>query len=308
MIFIDDLDRCTPSKIAKVVEGVSMFLASDLYRCLFVIGMDPQLIAAALETEHADVIAKLPSYERAVPVGWRFMDKFVQLPFTIPPCSPKALEGFIDGFGRPAPAPSPRSRPQPETDRAASAAPAGPAGRAQQSEPSVSLLQAAARRDVESRDVGALVRELLTIAAGNPRELKRMANLARLYLELRNARRASDGDWRSPSLNAYARWITLTSRWPDAMRWLLWGADEASWSPADLGEALVVRRLHFMEAAAGRAKAAPAWQVALRDTLRVPVADPSDWANDVKLFDLFVAEADRPAPDRLSAAAKTEFW
>jgi hypothetical protein len=29
VIFIDDLDRCSPSKVASVVEGVSMLLASD---------------------------------------------------------------------------------------------------------------------------------------------------------------------------------------------------------------------------------------------------------------------------------------
>ena len=47
VIFIDDLDRCSPTKVATVVEGVNMFLASDLYECMFVIGMDPQMVAAA---------------------------------------------------------------------------------------------------------------------------------------------------------------------------------------------------------------------------------------------------------------------
>ena len=40
VIFVDDLDRCSSAKIAQVVEAVSMFLAGDLRRCMFVIGMD----------------------------------------------------------------------------------------------------------------------------------------------------------------------------------------------------------------------------------------------------------------------------
>lgn len=69
MIFSDDLDRCSPGKVSSVVEGVSMLLATDEYSCMFVIGMDPQMVAAALEKAHEDVREKLPSYERAVPLG-----------------------------------------------------------------------------------------------------------------------------------------------------------------------------------------------------------------------------------------------
>ena len=64
VIFIDDLDRCSPTKIASVVEGISMLLASDTYRCMFLIGMDPQMIAAALEKAHEEIRERLPSYER----------------------------------------------------------------------------------------------------------------------------------------------------------------------------------------------------------------------------------------------------
>lgn len=96
VIFIDDLDRCSPTKVASVVEGVNAFLASNLCECLFVIGMDPQMVAAALEHAHKDIKAQLPSYEQNVPMGWRYMDKFVQLPFTIPPAKKEHYRGFVD--------------------------------------------------------------------------------------------------------------------------------------------------------------------------------------------------------------------
>ena len=75
-----------------------MLLASDTYRCMFLIGMDPQMIAAALEKAHEEIRERLPSYERGVPLGWRFMDKFVQLPFTIPPQAD--LNEYLEVAGR----------------------------------------------------------------------------------------------------------------------------------------------------------------------------------------------------------------
>ncbi|TMJ15533.1 MAG: hypothetical protein E6G94_06990 [Alphaproteobacteria bacterium] len=228
VIFIDDLDRCSPSKVAQVVEGVSMFLASDLYRCMFVIGMDPQIVAAALEREHDGVIAKLPSYERAVPLGWRFMDKFIQLPFTIPPSDDATLRGFVKELGverettGDAPVGDQRPPVQPETVLAAPDWPnrgtmrgvadlifavsklvyrrtsqqlSGPAApepvetsSGEEAKPVPEpTLEDVVQRDIESRDVGLLVEQIGSSTEGNPREIKRMANIGRLYLQLRNA-------------------------------------------------------------------------------------------------------------------------
>ena len=49
VIFIDDLDRCFPAKVGQVVEAINLFLAGDLPKCMFVIGMDTELVAAALQ-------------------------------------------------------------------------------------------------------------------------------------------------------------------------------------------------------------------------------------------------------------------
>ena len=54
------------------------------------------MVAAALEEAHKNVIQRLPSYARRVPIGWRFMDKFVQLPFIIPPLDSQAVKNYAD--------------------------------------------------------------------------------------------------------------------------------------------------------------------------------------------------------------------
>src|SRR4029077_8592775 len=93
VIFIDDLDRCSPAKVAAVVEAVNLFLAGDFPDCMFVLGMDTEMVAAALQAAHKEMINCLPG-DSGILVGWRFMDKFVQLPFLIPPAEPDELDRY----------------------------------------------------------------------------------------------------------------------------------------------------------------------------------------------------------------------
>jgi len=321
VIFIDDLDRCSPSKVASVVEGVSMLLASDTYRCMFVIGMDPQMVAAALEKAHEDVRKQLPRYERAVPLGWRFMDKFIQLPFTIPPTAGPLFAGYVDCLIGAVPAVTTSTNDvdpsllikEVETDQS-STPPDVPDGERPNVDPTPNpgpgdtLPSAVTAAFVESRDVGAIIRKIATYSVGNPREMKRMVNLARFYLALRSARRARDERWRSPDLDQYARWIAVTLRWPDMLRWLQWGADEAHWSPEQQGADLVVRRLRALEVHASTSDLPDDWRAALKADLNVPVENDSDWACDPKLYEFFRAESALTTGRRLSDAATRGFW
>jgi hypothetical protein len=322
VIFIDDLDRCSPNKVAGVVEGVSMLLASDTYRCMFVIGMDPQMVAAALEKAHENVRKQLPRYERSVPLGWRFMDKFVQLPFTIPPSSGPQFGRYVDWLVGGAPPFDPQLDEEPVTtdpaQRPAEEPSAAPYGRPRQSRPHIDHISEASddakasgeatAMFVESRDVGAIIRKLAAYSVGNPREMKRMVNLARFYLALRSARRQRNERWRAPDLDQYARWIALTLRWPDMLRWLQWGADEAHWASEQQGTDLVVRRLRALETHASNSRNPDKWRALLKDELNVPVDSESNWARDPKLFEFFTAESVMPAGKRLSDAAACGFW
>ncbi len=344
VIFVDDLDRCAPASVASVVEGVSTFLASEL-RCVFVIGMDPQMVAAALENAHSAVRDKLPSYERSVPLGWRFMDKFVQLPFTIPPSNAADYVAFMEDLNNPLENEDETSRDEPgrragrqllldlvkwllnaakRLDQVAVTlmtitlvllrpfqfAADGPTEPARTKESKAPAGDAAETPTFEeSRDVGAILQAVKADTAGNPRELKRLANLARFYLQLRNERSRQEPQWHPPEPECYARWIALTARWPDMMRWLLWGADEASWTPTQLRQALCPRRLGMLETHA-IGKDAKAWRTKTAEALNIKVEDANDshWLNDPKLFEFFTREQARSAGDRLSKAAEREFW
>lgn len=322
VIFIDDLDRCSPGKVASVVEGVSMLLATDEYRCMFVIGMDPQMVAAALEKAHEDVRLKLPSYERAVPLGWRFMDKFVQLPFTLPPSESSAFTAYVDWLAGSAMPPVPvanadQLQDSRDGDGAAAATDSdSPEGairriadaRSETAAPNIAKETETLTSFTESRNVGAIIRRIAEFSVGNPREMKRMVNLARFYLTLRSARSLKEPGWRPPNADQYARWIALTLRWPDMLRWLQWGADEARWPPEQAGLPLIVRRLRALEAHAESTTTPDAWRKVLKAELSLPTDSESNWSRDAKLFEFFISEVNHPRGERLSDAAEQGFW
>ena len=80
VIFIDDLDRCPPKKILKVLETIKLFM--DKKGCIFVIGAAIDIIEEALEeTYKAD--------------AGKFMDKIVQVTFNLPQKSADDFESFI---------------------------------------------------------------------------------------------------------------------------------------------------------------------------------------------------------------------
>ena len=335
VVFIDDLDRCAPANVAALVEGVSAILASSV-PCIFVIGMDPQMVAAALEKAHADVRSRLPSYERSVPLGWRFMDKFIQLPFTIPPSNSASLQAYMDHLRHPQAAPELEAIAVAPPREKASLSRAlmrpinwlmGLTARLKLATARIEATTEALRKEAasvpknpeqavkaeieafeEGRDVGLILVEVQTFTAGNPRELKRLANLARFYLQLRNTRREKDKTWSPPEPRQYARWIALTLRWPDMMRWLQWGADEQVWSEAS--NTLVVRRLLTLEGQARDAASRKAWIEAVKDALNLSFgeAETGHWLCDPKLYEFFRAEGARPEAERLSRAAALEFW
>jgi len=50
VVFVDDLDRCTPDKAIQVLEALKLFL--DAPGCVFVLGLDPEAIEAAVQTRY----------------------------------------------------------------------------------------------------------------------------------------------------------------------------------------------------------------------------------------------------------------
>lgn len=84
VVFVDDLDRCLPEKAIEVLEAIKLFL--DVPGCVFILGLDHQIIARGIEAKYKD-----PS----VVDGNLYIEKIIQLPFQIPPIEDTAMMSFV---------------------------------------------------------------------------------------------------------------------------------------------------------------------------------------------------------------------
>lgn len=80
VVFVDDLDRCTPESALAVLEALKLFIGNA--RCVFVLAMDFDLVAAA-------VGSKLGSHDPLN--GAAYLEKIVQIPFFLPDVSFETL-------------------------------------------------------------------------------------------------------------------------------------------------------------------------------------------------------------------------
>lgn len=87
VIFIDELDRCTPDTILDIFEAMRLFLFAE--GTSFVIGADERLIQYAIKTKYKDVIGN------NLDIGKEYLEKVIQYPITIPPLDEEEVEQYI---------------------------------------------------------------------------------------------------------------------------------------------------------------------------------------------------------------------
>ncbi|MGD1714200.1 GUN4 domain-containing protein [Dapis sp. BLCC M172] len=108
-VFIDDLDRCELGKSADLLQALNMMISNDP-KIIFILGMDREKIAAAISFKQRNVIPFLASaitenqakenenqkLSTKVDYGFSFLEKFVQLSFSVPAPSQKTLDSFVE--------------------------------------------------------------------------------------------------------------------------------------------------------------------------------------------------------------------
>lgn len=76
MVFIDDLDRCNPERVVDVLEAMNLLLAFKQF--IVFLAVDTRVVASVIEASYGDAL------RRAGISGYEYLDKIVQLPFSIP--------------------------------------------------------------------------------------------------------------------------------------------------------------------------------------------------------------------------------
>ncbi len=87
VVFIDDLDRCDPKKAVEVLEAIKLLL--DFERFIVFLALDARIITQAVEEHYGKVLTE------AEITGYEYLDKIVQIPFSIPEPPPRELRRYI---------------------------------------------------------------------------------------------------------------------------------------------------------------------------------------------------------------------
>jgi KAP family P-loop domain len=123
VLYVDDLDRCSPAKVLEVLEAVHLLLALELF--IVIVGVDPRWLQRSLLHQYRDLclsedLSKDP-YLLAMPT--EYLEKIFQIPLTLPAMEAKAYSKLISslapGTAVPTPSPAPEGSAIP-TRRAAS--------------------------------------------------------------------------------------------------------------------------------------------------------------------------------------------
>jgi hypothetical protein len=320
VVFIDDLDRCSPGKIAAVVEAINLFLAGEFPECMFILGIDDEMVAAALDMAHSDVIAKLPKYARSTSIGWRFMDKFVQLPFVIPPPAQEDLMRYVESLLSQGGAHldvSMQARDMAarviEENAPSSSTPDQVVGQVSSKQvlapeqqqilkKEVAIIQEMNQNIKEFSDQDKGIRDAISKHANryfnNPRDTKRFVNLFRFYFFLRAARLARKQQ--VPTVDQLCRWIAFALRWPEVARWL-----RGNPMPQDASSTSTLKAL---EVIAGRRGAVADWKRGMDKAFGLKV-EQTPWLGDEDLYEFLKRESvDLAEEDRLSSCSNKGLW
>jgi formylglycine-generating enzyme required for sulfatase activity len=87
VIFIDDLDRCTPDKVPEVLEAIKLFTTTT--GCVYVIGLDHDIIRRGIQARY-----KFDQESDAA----EYLEKIVQIPFFLPPLDEGRIEAFLRDY------------------------------------------------------------------------------------------------------------------------------------------------------------------------------------------------------------------
>ncbi|EGO9940169.1 MULTISPECIES: KAP family P-loop NTPase fold protein [Enterococcus] len=87
VVFIDELDRCSPDTIIETLEAMRLFVFTG--NTVFIIGADERHISYSVERKFAEIEG------RQIDIGQEYLEKLVQYPIKIPQLNAKEVEYYI---------------------------------------------------------------------------------------------------------------------------------------------------------------------------------------------------------------------
>ncbi|WP_185731418.1 P-loop NTPase fold protein [Larkinella rosea] len=232
VIFIDDLDRCSPDVTAEVIEAINQIInGSYSDKCYFVIGMDAKMVAASLDKKYSSLVEKLMDEKnRFGDIGYYFLDKFIQLPFVLPTLDDTVRSVLLNNLFDSSEKKELVNKVLKDNELEIIEAASKNASNLVPTEEVSELFKQnpeAGKRFIENRVVQKItdsaeivnqVREFLPYLGSSPRVLKRFVNMFRFYYSYQELRKLKNEPAASPS--ALAKWLLLCVRCPQLVRFV----------------------------------------------------------------------------------------
>jgi len=284
ILFIDDLDRCTPNNIAHLFEGINQFISRNFQDCIFVIGTDNQVVASSLDVIYEDVIEKLPEYLVQSQVGWRYLEKFIQMSILIPPTSEEKFRKYIGSL----------VSTKEYFDEI------------KKVNHKISSSGANYRNEKTGDQIATDIENLSKAASNfskNPRDVKRFVNLVTYYIYLHSEIKQMSPTSNLPSYEQIRRWIILILKWPSLAQWLYWTRNTLSYSlPSDFLDS-TADKLRLLESLALESKDQKEWEERLSLELNFSEPKSIPWIKDNSVREFFRDEKNQPEWLKISDGA-----
>lgn len=237
IIFIDDLDRCSPQKTAEVIEAINLFISSDFNRCFFILGQDAQMVAASLEVAYKDINNKLSSVHRSHgSLGWYFLEKFIQLQFSIPSINGEQSKNFLsellkteerrdaDDTNMTEEIIEQKSRTPQGRREIATSIEKLPKSKRKVALQEKFIEEQAKNFDDHDPEVQELIDTYSEYLESSPRLIKRFVNLYRFYRFMQLA--APDRGIENINPQQIGGWVVIMLKWPQFSRFIQWENDK----------------------------------------------------------------------------------
>lgn len=180
VLYIDDLDRCPPSRVVEVLEAVHLLLAFPLF--VVVVAVDTRWLSAAL-SRALPILQNIPRPGAPGPTATDYIEKIFQIPFWVEPLDDEARHRLLRGL----------LLPSVSGPVGVSTAKEGTALQVGQRERDAAGAMLAVHgpwldRDAQSFTITAaelaFVESLTPLVAGTPRQVKRYVNICKLLLAM----------------------------------------------------------------------------------------------------------------------------
>lgn len=94
VLYIDDLDRCSPRQVFEVLQAVHLLLALDLFTV--VVGVDPEWLRRSIRQQYPDMFAAGPEGAGVGdPTPEGYLEKIFNVPFALPPLTARGVGSLI---------------------------------------------------------------------------------------------------------------------------------------------------------------------------------------------------------------------